>query len=198
MGARYRGRSPGSPMIELLVLAGQIGALIVLLLAFLILAYWWGQRSSRRMGAPRLEVARGPYSLGDTVHCRLVTTVRSPLRVERFVFALACREWVRWEEDDIDAMGEPTRRTDSKQAEVWWCDRAVPGPRELRAGEVLDLEVEFELPIEGPPTFAAPNNCINWVVFFHAAVSNGPDVEVWEVLTVQAARRVSAPASKRA
>jgi hypothetical protein len=168
-----------------------LAALVGLLFALALLADWRGRRSARAMGEPRLEVQPGPFALGDRVRCRLTATVRFPLHIERAGFGLVCTERVQWTDVEMRD-GEERRTTRAASEEVWVRDHQVAADRAWGAGEALDFQAEFELPLDGPPSFRAPHNRIAWGVTFRAVVSNGPEAVFAQGIEVEAARRLPA------
>jgi hypothetical protein len=100
---------------------------------------------------------------------------------------------VQWTEIEHDIGGHGEERKIHRHAleEVWVADRRVSVGRDLRPGEVLDLEAEFDLPLDAPPTFVAAHNQIRWSVGFTASVSNGPEARVSTGIQVAPSRRVA-------
>jgi hypothetical protein len=160
-----------------LLLPSAVAALLLLA----VLAAWWEGRPRRALGEPRLLVDPGPYALGDVVHCRVSSRVRSRTPVVRATLGLTCVEDVEWTETESvpgDGTAPHSERTVTRRAaeEVWVRDQTFPVGRELRAGESLDLEASFELPPGGPASFSAPHNRILWRVGFVVSVEGQPDV----------------------
>jgi hypothetical protein len=168
-----------------------LAALIGVLVGLALLADWRGRRSVRALAQPHLEVPPGPYALGDRVRCRLTATVGTPLRIERAAFLLVCTEGVQWTDVEM-RNGEERRTTRSASEEVWVREEPVAVAETWRAGEALDLVAEFDLPLDGPPSFRAAHNQIAWGARFRAVVRDGSEAVFSQGIEVEAARRLSA------
>lgn len=162
---------------------------------------WWAWRRSTRkqraLGGPVLTISTTPYAFGEAVPCRVASTVRSPIRVERVRFQLSCFEVARWTE--VERRGGKTRRVQHSQtAEVWSAEAVTAVGRELRAGERFEAEADLKLPEDaGGPTFDAAHNQVGWQVSF--AVDDGEGtIAVGAVpLILEARRRFTGPGARR-
>jgi hypothetical protein len=173
-----------------------IVGLVTILTALALIVDWRQKRSLRALGEPRLEVAPAPCALGDRVRCRLTGTARSRLRVEHATFTLVCSEHVQWTEIEqfIGGHGEETKIPRRASEEVWVHDQRMSVRRDLQPGEVLELQAEFELPLDGPPSFRAAHNQVLWSVTCRASVAKAPDAVIVAGVEVAASRRPSARA----
>jgi hypothetical protein len=150
---------------------------------------WRRGRSRRALGNPRLEVAPGPYALGDRVRGQVTAVADKAMRIESATFGLVCSERLSWVE--VLNKGMEGEREERRMAaeEVWVKDEPVSAPRDLARGEQLSLSAEFELPADGPPTFTSEHAAIRWTMNFRAAVANGPDVVLGASVEVAPLRR---------
>lgn len=164
-----------------------IGALMVLY----SVQTWWDARSRRALGNPRLEVAPGPYALGDRVRGQVTAVADKAMTIESVTFQLACSEHLNWVEVLYKGMeGEREERRFAAE-EVWVKDEPVPAPRQLARGERLSLSAEFELPLDGPPTFTSEHAMICWTMTFRAAVADAPSVVLRASVEVAPLRRTA-------
>ena len=162
---------------------------------------WYAWRASTRkqraLGGPALTISTAPYAFGEAVPCRVASSVRSPIRVERVRFQLSCFEVARWTE--LERRGGKTRRVQHSQTvEVWGAEAITPIGRELRAGERFEAEADLKLPEDaGGPTFNAPHNQVGWQVSFTVDDGEGTIAVGAAPLILEARRRFTSPPGVR-
>jgi hypothetical protein len=177
-------------LVTLWLVLGAI-AFLGALIALDAVQTWWGGRSRRALGNPRLEVAPGPYALGDRVRGQVTAVADQAMTIESVTFSLACSEHLNWVEVLYKGMEGEREERRFAAAEVWVEEESVPAPRQLARGEPLSLFAEFELPRDGPPTFTSEHAEICWTMTFRAAVAEGPSVVLRASVEVAPRRRVA-------
>jgi hypothetical protein len=159
-------------------------------------AIWASRAKQRALGGPRLTISTTPYALGEPVPCRVSSVVRSPIRVERVRFQLACFEAVTWKE--VERRGGKKRVVTRAQTETVWSAEAVaPIGRELRAGERFEAEADLKLPEEGGPTFMSPHNSVGWQVAFVVDHAEGVIARGAHPLILEPRRRLPLAGERR-
>lgn len=128
-----------------------------------------------RFEAGELEVTPWPIQMGDTVH----------LRFRRRVNGKAAVRWIEGSLECLESAGytEGTSRTTATHLVLNRKFEAVADPMPGPDG-ALEAEWNVEIPPEGPPSFFAANNRIDWKVVANLVVDGWPDDDSEFALTV--------------
>ena len=179
-------------------LALLFGGLTLAVVVIAVVLMWKSRRSERALGQPELTVAPGPYALGDVVRCRILSTVRSPVRVEHVSFTLECCEEARWLDkttlmERVDDYEDQPRRHLQRvsTATVWRDERRAPVGRDLIPGQPLEFEADLALPLDRCPSFSSPHNKVTWSASFSVQTPGGMNAGGTVGIKVEARRRVA-------
>jgi len=149
------------------VIAVIVGGIFMSISALAILGLFWRGIAQRKLGAPEVRIGASVARPGDMVPVSITIRPRAALKLEGVTAALRCSEVV------VSGSGtnKHTHRQVLHQSEAAF----DPGGRELPAGEEVVAGGVVEIPPGAPPTFAAPENKLEWVIALRIGIAGWPD-----------------------
>ncbi len=168
----------GKPLVGLVI--GVIG------LALGATVGYFGVRrslSATRLGAPKVTIEHREIAPGDTMKIHVETTTRGEVTLEGAEAYL--------EAEEVVVSGHGTDAVTHRN-KVFTKSRALlEAPVTLRKGTYVAWDGAFEMPANGPLTFGAPSNHLNWRLRIVIRVAGWPDWDYTYSIVVRPASRAA-------
>lgn len=135
--------------------------------AAMILHTLWRGIAERKLGTPQVRIGASVAEGGERIPLSVRIRPRAPLRLEGVVVELRGLEEV--------VSGSGTNRTTHRHVFHQTREILDPGGRELLPQEEVVFEGAVEIPPDAPPTFAAPDNSLQWTILLRISIGGWPD-----------------------
>lgn len=135
--------------------------------AAMILHTLWRGIAERKLGVPQVRIGASVARAGEMVPVSVRIRPRAPVRLEGIAAELRGVEEVM--------SGSGTNRTTHRHVLRQSRETLDPGGRELVAGEEVVSGGVVEIPADAPPTFAAPDNSLQWTITLRIGIAGWPD-----------------------
>jgi hypothetical protein len=132
-----------------------------------LLGTLWRGIAQKKLGVPEVRIGASTARPGDMVPVSIKLRPRGVVRLEAVTAELRGTEVV--------VSGSGTNKTTHKNVFHQAKETLDPGGRELPAGEELVIGGVVQVPEKAPPTFAASDNDLGWVIEVHIGIAGWPD-----------------------
>lgn len=138
--------------LVLFVALGALGVLIVLVM-------WRDFQARQRLGPVAITFDPGAPRLGETCRARVMIRPQGPVVIEAIDVRITAQERIFWTVRTSDRS-----QTRSKLATVYELQIPTRRPGSVAPPQVVSEAFEFTIPPEGPCSFQAPQNRLDWTV----------------------------------